>query len=152
LGEWLKTIAGIRGTPAIDVTESIDGLTVLSNYRAPQPVFGVSLDELCRRDHVKVPLVVEALLSEIESRGIDEVGIYRVPGSLSSINALKSALDSGEEVRMDDDRWYDINAIAGAFKLLMRELPDKALGDEALYELRNVTCKSAISPQANLDG
>lgn len=40
---------------------------------------------------------------------------------------------------MDDDRWYDINAIAGAFKLLMRELPDKALGDEALYELRNVT-------------
>jgi len=76
--------------------------------------------------------------------GIGEVGIYRVPGSLSSINALKNALDSGEEIRMDDDRWYDINAIAGTFKLLMRELPDKALGDEALYELRNITCRSTF--------
>ncbi|KAG0643155.1 hypothetical protein HOY80DRAFT_1097578 [Tuber brumale] len=136
---WLRTIASIRGINATDTTESIDGLTVMSQNRVPQPVFGVSLDDLCMRDHVKVPIVVEALLSEIETRGIDEVGIYRVPGSLSSINALKNALDSGEEVRMDDDRWYDINAIAGAFKLLMRELPDKALGDEALYELRNIT-------------
>lgn len=72
-------------------------------------------------------------------QGIDEVGIYRVPGSLSSINALKIALDSGDDVRMDDDRWYDINAIAGAFKMFMRELPDRALGAEALEELKNLT-------------
>lgn len=40
---------------------------------------------------------------------------------------------------MDDDRWYDINAIAGAFKMFMRELPDRALGAEALEELKNLT-------------
>lgn len=62
-----------------------------------------------------------------------------MPGSLSSINALKSALDSGDDVRMNDDRWYDINAIAGAFKMFMRELPDRALGAEALEELKNLT-------------
>ena len=33
-------------------------------------VFGVSLEELCRRDNVKVPTVVDALLGEIEIRGI----------------------------------------------------------------------------------
>jgi hypothetical protein len=54
---------------------------------------------------------------------------------------LKLALDSGEYVQMDDDRWYDINAIAGAFKMFMRELPDRALGAEALEQLKNVTGK-----------
>lgn len=70
LEEWLRTIANIRGVAAIDAAESIGGLTVLSNNRIPQPVYGVSLDDLCRRDRVKVPLVVEALLSEIETRGL----------------------------------------------------------------------------------
>jgi hypothetical protein len=40
---------------------------------------------------------------------------------------------------MDDDRWYDINVIAGAFKSFMRELPANALGSEALNELRDLT-------------
>lgn len=76
------------------------------------------------------------------SIGLDEVGIYRVPGSLSSINALKAALDSGEEVRMDDDRWYDINAIAGCFKLFMRELPGSTISSEKLGHLKTLTSKS----------
>ena len=67
------------------------------------------------------------------------MGIYRVPGSLSSINALKAALDSGEEVRMDDDRWYDINAIAGCFKLFMRELPGPTISSEKLGHLKTLT-------------
>ncbi|KAI5780160.1 hypothetical protein DFH27DRAFT_362346 [Peziza echinospora] len=139
LDDWLRVVANIRGIAATDGAESIDGLTMLSNIRVPLPVFGVSLEELCRRDGVKVPLVVEALLGEIESRGLDEVGIYRVPGSLSSINALKAALDSGEEVRMDDDRWYDINAIAGCFKLFMRELPGPTISSEKLGHLKTLT-------------
>jgi GTPase-activating protein BEM2 len=70
---------------------------------------------------------------------LDEVGLYRVPGSLSSINALKAALDSGEEVRMDDDRWYDINAIAGCFKSFMRELPAPVIPLEILGHLKTLT-------------
>lgn len=70
LDEWLKTIASIRGIAASDGGESIDGLTMMSQNRVPQPVFGVSLEELCKRDNVKVPIVVEALLSEIELRGM----------------------------------------------------------------------------------
>jgi len=62
-----------------------------------------------------------------------------VPGSLASINALKAALDSGEDIKMDDDRWYDINVIAGAFKSFMRELPVQALEQDILDELRDLT-------------
>ena len=74
------------------------------------------------------------------------MGIYRVPGSLSSINALKIALDSGEDVKMDDDRWYDINVIAGTFKSFMRELPEQALEPDILNELRDLTGKDPFRP------
>lgn len=40
---------------------------------------------------------------------------------------------------MDDDRWYDINVIAGVFKLFMRELPDRVIPSDDLIELRNIT-------------
>jgi len=65
-----------------------------------------------------------------------------VPGSVSSINALKAALDVGEEIRMDDDRWYDINAIAGCFKLFMREIPKPLIPLEILGHFKTLTCKS----------
>jgi hypothetical protein len=77
-----------------------------------------------------------------------------VPGSLASINALKAALDSGEEIKMDDDRWYDINVIAGTFKSFMRELPVQALEQDVLDELRDLTgrCHSFFNslPNQNL--
>lgn len=87
MDDWLKIIASIRGVPATEGAESIDGLTVISQPRVAIPskrisryymhnitnfvlaVFGVSLEELCRRDNVKVPTVVDALLGEIELRG-----------------------------------------------------------------------------------
>lgn len=139
MDDWLKVIANIRGVAATDVAESIDGLTMMSQARVPLPVFGVPLEELCKRDNVKVPVVVEALLAEIELRGLSEVGIYRVPGSVSSINALKAALDAGEEVRLDDDRWYDINAIAGCFKLFIREIPKPLIPLEILGHFKTLT-------------
>ncbi|KAI5849047.1 hypothetical protein BZA05DRAFT_339456 [Tricharina praecox] len=139
LDEWLKIVAAVRGLNVSEGAESIDLLTMASATRMPQPVFGVSLEELCRRDNVKVPIIIEGLLTEIEMRGLAEVGLYRVPGSLASINALKAALDSGEDIKMDDDRWYDINVIAGAFKSFMRELPVQALEQDILDELRDLT-------------
>ncbi|KAF8466601.1 hypothetical protein BDZ91DRAFT_157867 [Kalaharituber pfeilii] len=139
MDEWLKAIAVVRGVSAIEGTESFDGLTMVSQHRVALPVFGVPLEELCRRDNVKVPVVVEALLGEIELRGLNEIGIYRVPGSVSSINALKAALDAGEDIRMDDDRWYDINAIAGCFKLFMREIPKPLIPLEILGHFKTLT-------------
>ena len=64
--------------------------------------------------------------------GLDEVGLYRVPGSVSSVKALMSALNSGE-VDMDDERWIDVNVVAGTFKSWLRELPDSMLTTE-LYD------------------
>jgi len=66
-------------------------------------------------------------------KGLDEVGLYRVPGSVSSIKALIAALNAGEDVDMDDEQWIDVNIVAGTFKSWLRELPESILTPE-LYD------------------
>lgn len=45
--------------------------------------------------HGDVPLIVEKCIAEIEKRGLEEVGIYRVPGAVSAINRLRLSFNSG---------------------------------------------------------
>lgn len=51
---------------------------------------------LLRRERSKVPLIVRQCVEEIERRGMEEVGIYRVSGVATDIQALKAAFDSSE--------------------------------------------------------
>lgn len=46
--------------------------------------------------HGDVPLIVEKCIAEIEKRGLEEVGIYRVPGAVSAINRLRLSFNSGK--------------------------------------------------------
>lgn len=86
-------------------------------------VFGVDLRYLMRDGNI--PLIVEKCIVEIEKRGLEEVGIYRVPGSVSAINRLRQSFNAGpENVDLESDEWRDINVIAGALKQFLRELPE----------------------------
>lgn len=49
-----------------------------------------------RRERSKVPYIVRQCLEEIERRGMEEVGIYRVSGVATDIQALKTAFDTSE--------------------------------------------------------
>jgi hypothetical protein len=52
---------------------------------------------------------------------------------VSTIKALIAALNETEDVDMDDDRWIDVNVVAGTFKSWLRELPTILLTPE-LYD------------------
>lgn len=56
--------------------------------------FGMSLHE-CAPSHENeyVPLVVELCTKAIEERGLDFVGIYRVPGNKAAVELLKKELN-----------------------------------------------------------
>lgn len=58
--------------------------------------FSLSGGVLVRRERSKVPLIVRQCVEEIERRGMEEVGIYRVSGVATDIQALKAAFDSSE--------------------------------------------------------
>lgn len=98
-------------------------------------VFGVPISDVCDREGTLVPVVVEKLLSEIEKRGLDETGLYRIPGSVGNINLLKQAFDQGEEVSLN----HDIHTIAGCFKAYLRDLPESLFTSVLLPEFVSST-------------
>uniref|UniRef100_A0A3P8WE07 ABR activator of RhoGEF and GTPase n=1 Tax=Cynoglossus semilaevis TaxID=244447 RepID=A0A3P8WE07_CYNSE len=92
-------------------------------------VFGVKINVVTKRERSKVPYIVRQCIEEVEKRGIDEVGIYRISGVATDIQALKAAFDINTKdilVMLSD---MDINAIAGTLKLYFRELPEPLLTD-----------------------
>jgi hypothetical protein len=61
-----------------------------------RPVFGVSLDELFRRDGSAVPIIVYQCVQAVDLFGLDTEGIYRVSGSAPHIMEMKAMFDHGE--------------------------------------------------------
>ncbi|KAK8844139.1 hypothetical protein IAR55_006933 [Kwoniella newhampshirensis] len=91
--------------------------------------FGVDLGEQLQRDGAEVPKVVEKCARAIEAYGLESVGIYRLSGTTSRVQALKTALDRDiDNIDVMSDEWSaDINVVSGALKLWFRELPEPLL-------------------------
>ncbi|GFN92819.1 Breakpoint cluster region protein [Plakobranchus ocellatus] len=101
--------------------------------RTSAAVFGVKIASCARREGKTVPTIVTACLQEVEKRGLDEVGIYRVSGVTSDVQRLKKLFDKnvrGGAAALTD---VDINAVTGTLKLYFRELPEP-LFTEASYQ------------------
>uniref|UniRef100_A0A8C3A2A9 BCR activator of RhoGEF and GTPase n=1 Tax=Cyclopterus lumpus TaxID=8103 RepID=A0A8C3A2A9_CYCLU len=98
--------------------------------RKQSGVFGVKINVVTKRERSKVPLIVRQCVEEIERRGMDEVGIYRVSGVATDIQALKAAFDSNNRDVSVMMREMDVNAIAGTLKLYFRELPEPLFTDD----------------------
>lgn len=50
-----------------------------------------------RKEGVLVPHVVRCCVEEVERRGMDEVGLYRVSGDSSDVGALKNEFNSSKK-------------------------------------------------------
>ncbi|KNE62229.1 hypothetical protein AMAG_07469 [Allomyces macrogynus ATCC 38327] len=77
-----------------------------------------------------LPAVVIRCIEFLESHGMSEIGLYRIPGSTSAVSKLKGIYDAG----LDLDLFFaeppvDPHAVATLLKLYLRELPHSILGD-----------------------
>ncbi|XP_060871749.1 rho GTPase-activating protein 21-B isoform X7 [Metopolophium dirhodum] len=85
-----------------------------------------------------VPLIVEVCTSIVEEKGLDIIGIYRVPGNTAAITSLTEAVNNGGMETPDmalkllqrDPRWTDVNVISSLLKSFFRRLPDALLTTE----------------------
>uniref|UniRef100_A0A8C8E315 BCR activator of RhoGEF and GTPase n=1 Tax=Oryzias sinensis TaxID=183150 RepID=A0A8C8E315_9TELE len=130
--DWQRTVIAMNG---IEVKLSMKfNSREFSLKRMPSRkqsgVFGVKINAVTKRERSKVPLIVRQCVEEIERRGMDEVGIYRVSGVATDIQALKAAFDSNNKDVSVMMREMDVNAIAGTLKLYFRELPEPLFTDE----------------------
>ncbi|XP_025269488.1 rho GTPase-activating protein 21-A isoform X2 [Camponotus floridanus] len=94
--------------------------------------------ELCPQSTFSeyVPLIVEMCTSIVEARGLEVVGIYRVPGNTAAISQLTDSVNKGfENINLQmDPRWSDVNVISSLLKSFFRQLPDSLLTAE-LYPM-----------------
>uniref|UniRef100_A0A3Q3WPD8 Uncharacterized protein n=1 Tax=Mola mola TaxID=94237 RepID=A0A3Q3WPD8_MOLML len=130
--DWQRTVIGMNGVEvkfSMKFTSREFSLKRMPS-RKQSGVFGVKINVVTKRERSKVPLIVRQCVEEIERRGMEEVGIYRVSGVATDIQALKAAFDSNNKDVSVMMREMDVNAIAGTLKLYFRELPEPLFTDE----------------------
>ncbi|XP_040270389.1 rho GTPase-activating protein 25 [Bufo bufo] len=69
-----------------------------------------------------VPILMEKCADFILEHGLNEEGIFRLPGQDNLVKQLKEAFDAGERPSFRRDT--DVHTVASLFKLYLRELPE----------------------------
>ncbi|XP_051929254.1 rho GTPase-activating protein SYDE2 [Hippocampus zosterae] len=103
--------------------------------REPQ-VFGVEAWRLVEREDtgLSVPLLISKCINEIEKRGCQVVGLYRLCGSAAVKKELREAFERDSyAVELCENTYPDINVITGVLKDYLRELPYPLITKQ-LYE------------------
>ncbi|EPZ36660.1 RhoGAP-domain-containing protein [Rozella allomycis CSF55] len=70
---------------------------------------------------LKVPVILEWLITIIIEKGLENEGIFRIPGSTTRILKVKKQINKGE---YPDKESLNIHDVAGLFKLFIRELSE----------------------------
>ncbi|RVE75519.1 hypothetical protein OJAV_G00017670 [Oryzias javanicus] len=94
------------------------------DLRHVKKVYSCDLTTLVKAHNTKRPMVVDMCIQEIEARGLQSEGLYRLSGFSELIEDVKLAFDrDGEKADISSSAYEDINIITGALKLYFRELP-----------------------------
>ncbi|KAF1838476.1 RhoGAP-domain-containing protein [Decorospora gaudefroyi] len=119
-----------RGSGGQATAQQTSGVLYNSTQPPVHPVFGVTLEDLFRRDGSPVPMVVYQCIQAVDLYGLEVEGIYRIPGTSSHIQQMKALFDSDAsqvDFRNPEAFQHDVNSVAGLLKQFFRELPDPLL-------------------------
>ncbi|KAI4797941.1 hypothetical protein KUCAC02_024743 [Chaenocephalus aceratus] len=94
------------------------------DLRHVKKVYSCDLTTLVKAHNTKRPMVVDMCIQEIEARGLQSEGLYRISGFSELIEDVKLHFDrDGEKADISSNAYEDLNIITGALKLYFRELP-----------------------------
>ncbi|XP_014287393.1 beta-chimaerin isoform X2 [Halyomorpha halys] len=92
--------------------------------KSSRSVFGVDLTTLVRAKKTVRPFVVDKCIQEIEARGLNVEGIYRISGFADEMDTLRMSLEKdGENADITAEVYDNINVVAGILKQYFRLLP-----------------------------
>ncbi|KAF8592006.1 RhoGAP-domain-containing protein [Ramaria rubella] len=90
-------------------------------------IFGVALVDYATAHNLPegaVPKVVKLCVKEVEARGMDTEGIYRVSGRHANVQELKYKVERDEQNFQFNPVVDDASSVASMLKLYLRELPE----------------------------
>ncbi|XP_053180698.1 rho GTPase-activating protein 25 isoform X1 [Scomber japonicus] len=89
-------------------------------------VFGKSLNDIVTYEQRfgprMVPILVQKCVEYLKEHGLDEEGIFRLPGQDNAVKQFRDAFDAGERPSFPSDT--DVHTVASLLKLYLRELPE----------------------------
>ncbi|KAL6469595.1 hypothetical protein MHYP_G00207140 [Metynnis hypsauchen] len=92
-------------------------------------IFGQKLEETVRYErrygNKLAPMLVEQCVDFIRQWGLQEEGLFRLPGQANLVKELQDAFDCGEKPSFDSNT--DVHTVASLLKLYLRELPEPVI-------------------------
>ena len=107
-------------------------------------VFGFPLETVLRREGSKIPNLIRKCVEEINERGLETTGIYRICGNAAKKKVLRAQFESNS-ASVDLSRTenpIDVNIITGLLKDYLRELPQPLLSQG----VRELLCDTEAVP------
>ncbi|XP_019949277.2 rho GTPase-activating protein 25 [Paralichthys olivaceus] len=107
MDEWVRTLRRVIGVP----TSGVFGKSLMDTVTYEQR-FGPHM----------VPILVQKCVEFIKEHGLNEEGIFRLPGQDNAVKQFRDAFDAGERPSFPSDT--DVHTVASLLKLYLRELPE----------------------------
>ena len=119
----------------LDFTEAVKLLKRTPSSRR-RGVFGFNLVSTLDEEKDTIPVIVRKCVEEVEKRGLQKVGIYRVSGNARKKRLLKAEFDQDSHaVDVSEDACVDCNTLAGILKDYLRELPEPLISPSMYSKL-----------------
>ncbi|XP_030627503.1 rho GTPase-activating protein 22 isoform X2 [Chanos chanos] len=92
-------------------------------------IFGQNLEDTVQYERKfgprLAPLLVEQCVDFIREWGLNEEGLFRMPGQANLVKELQDAFDCGDKPLFDSNT--DVHTVASLLKLYLRELPEPVI-------------------------
>ncbi|KAL1772561.1 rho GTPase-activating protein SYDE2 [Sigmodon hispidus] len=115
-------------------------------------MFGVDIQKVVEKENVgsMVPLLIQKCIVEIEKRGCQVVGLYRLCGSAAVKKELREAFEKDSKaVGLCETQYPDINVITGVLKDYLRELPSPLITKQLYEAVLDAMAKSPLKMSSN---
>ncbi|XP_030069284.1 rho GTPase-activating protein 24 [Microcaecilia unicolor] len=106
--KWMKTFGQVMWVP---FTGGVFGQTLESTLQYEK-----------RYGERPTPMIVEQCVNYIRNQGLQEVGLFRLPGQARMVKDLQEAFDAGEKPSFDST--IDVHTVASLLKLYLWKLPE----------------------------
>lgn len=95
---------------------------VKNEKNSQNKVFDSSLRVLTAKEGRNCPLIVKSCITEIENRGMEDVGLYRVSGAKSDIDEIKRYFEENHPDLSEKLARVDTHAVTGCMKRFFMDL------------------------------
>ncbi|KAG0324961.1 hypothetical protein BG004_003329 [Podila humilis] len=125
----------------------------VTRSESSEPIFGLPLQEAVRISRIApsvgVPAVVTRCIEYLDIMGVEEVGLYRVPGSTSNVARLRTMFDQGLDYDFLQKGHEPQNPhdVATLLKMYLRELPAQIIPADLMANFNSI---DFTAPQQHL--